>query len=405
MGLLAASATVELPSAVGLALAGYGRVRIGKHSIRGLEANLLLLAGTNEKVLILSIDVLFVGATLTDALRSRLPTWRVLPFATHTHSAPQVDADKPMLGAFEPSWCLEVVNRVVAKVNELEGQLVEVAKVSKGEARVLGGIYRRLPTKGITLTRKGPRFNLTLMAPNFAVDIPGVARVARLVSAVGDVAIVVSWACHPTTTIDPEGVSSDYVGHVRDRIRAAMGLPSVPILFLQGFAGDIRAIGGAHPNETARQTRFWPFASSELIGWEDAVAEGILKVLDAATVISNSDALELNTLGLPLNSFLSGPARSIELAWLTVTPDWQLFALSAEPSFAHEHEAGILETGAWGIGYLGDVFGYLPTDAQVNEGGYEVYDYMPLFGIKGQYVGSINRALCKAVAKLKRPSL
>ena len=36
-------------------------------------------------------------------------------------------------------------------------------------------------------------------------------------------------------------------------------------------------------------------------------------------------------------------------------------------------------------GYLGALFGYLPTAAQVLEGGYEVEGFQPLFGLSGRF--------------------
>ncbi len=36
-------------------------------------------------------------------------------------------------------------------------------------------------------------------------------------------------------------------------------------------------------------------------------------------------------------------------------------------------------------GYLGALFGYLPTAVQVPEGGYEVEGFQPLFGLSGRF--------------------
>jgi hypothetical protein len=37
-------------------------------------------------------------------------------------------------------------------------------------------------------------------------------------------------------------------------------------------------------------------------------------------------------------------------------------------------------------GYLGALFGYLPTAAQIPEGGYEVEGFQPLFGLSGRFL-------------------
>jgi hypothetical protein len=36
-------------------------------------------------------------------------------------------------------------------------------------------------------------------------------------------------------------------------------------------------------------------------------------------------------------------------------------------------------------GYLGALYGYLPTAEQVREGGYEVLGFQPLFGLSGHF--------------------
>jgi hypothetical protein len=52
-------------------------------------------------------------------------------------------------------------------------------------------------------------------------------------------------------------------------------------------------------------------------------------------------------------------------------------------------------------GYLGALFGYLPTAVQIRQGGYEVEGFQPLFGLSGQFdsesiipavVGGVQRA-------------
>ena len=49
-------------------------------------------------------------------------------------------------------------------------------------------------------------------------------------------------------------------------------------------------------------------------------------------------------------------------------------------------------------GYLGALFGYLPTAAQIPEGGYEVEGFQPLFGLSGRFEpGSIGAAVSGCV--------
>ena len=63
-------------------------------------------------------------------------------------------------------------------------------------------------------------------------------------------------------------------------------------------------------------------------------------------------------------------------------------------------------------GYAGALFGYLPTAAQVAQGGYEVEGFQPLFGLAGRFkadciepavIGCIRRAFDDLESKVTRP--
>jgi hypothetical protein len=65
-------------------------------------------------------------------------------------------------------------------------------------------------------------------------------------------------------------------------------------------------------------------------------------------------------------------------------------------------------------GYLGALFGYLPTAAQIAEGGYEVTGFQPLFGLSGQFlterieaavVGCVNDAMADLGRNASRASV
>jgi hypothetical protein len=68
----------------------------------------------------------------------------------------------------------------------------------------------------------------------------------------------------------------------------------------------------------------------------------------------------------------------------------EIVALSAEPSVEWQH---ILDQAVPNpparirlyAGYLGALFGYLPTAAQITEGGYEVEGFQPFFGLSGHF--------------------
>jgi hypothetical protein len=245
------------------------------------------------------------------------------------------------------------------------------------------------------------------MAPNPKGPRADLARVAVLTGAEGrPEAVIWSWACHATSPHPADAVSSDYPGAVRAGLRAVFG--DLPVLFLQGFAGDVRPPGSApslarRALALARGPRFVAMDRGGLAAWEEALAVGVVDLATRALVHPAPLAGRIHSASepLPLAAFLAdAPPRAMTVGRLDLGDALTLLHLEAEPSAAHADQIARALPGAWPLGYAGDVFGYLPTDAQVPERGYEVDGYMPLFGMTGRYRGSIDAALAAVVERL-----
>jgi hypothetical protein len=103
------------------------------------------------------------------------------------------------------------------------------------------------------------------------------------------------------------------------------------------------------------------------------------------------ERLRKGSSAIPLGRFFKGttPDKTFTTQIVRIGDELEILALSAEPTVEWQ---GILEdatTRAQGIrlytGYLGAVFGYLPTAKQVTEGGYEVNGFQSLFGMSGHF--------------------
>jgi hypothetical protein len=95
---------------------------------------------------------------------------------------------------------------------------------------------------------------------------------------------------------------------------------------------------------------------------------------------------------IPLGAFFSGaaPDKKLTVHILRLGDELELFALSAEPTVEWQRilDDAIprsLQAMRLYTGYLGNVFGYLPTATQVTEGGYEVNGFQSLFGMSGRF--------------------
>ena len=102
----------------------------------------------------------------------------------------------------------------------------------------------------------------------------------------------------------------------------------------------------------------------------------------------------------------SVPAKKLAAQVVGIGDELEILALSAEASVGWERildEAIPAPPGRIRLhaGYLGALYGYLPTPTQVAEGGYEVEGFQPLFGLSGRFkpaeigpavVGCVRRA-------------
>jgi hypothetical protein len=362
-----------------------------------LEANVLLLEGADKRVILLSIDALMAGPNLANDLAQRAAKSgspaQILALATHTHSAPMLDRSKPRLGQFDHDHYQEVLTRLAFAVESASRRLVPRLAVSTASRDVEGGVGRRYPVRRPVLHGGRVKLSGVLMGPNSSAGRAPACHVAVLKEAHGPiVCALVSWACHPTDR-PARRVSPDYVGLVRRAIRSRLG--DHPVLFFQGFSGDVR--GFIPTRRTLRHSIrrlvrgpvFLTPTMREWEGWAGRVATQIAAVAAEAAEGPCQLAQSLHTgeASVPLSTLLGpsdhGTCRACSLA---IVGGLELFMMTAEVSA--EYACAVERLGAWPIGVLDDVFGYFPADSQIPQGGYEVDEFRECFGINGRFTGN-----------------
>jgi hypothetical protein len=375
-----------------------------------LELNGLLLRMAGRAVAILTADLLFVTEPLKEqilaAVRRHLPLDHasLLFAASHTHTAPSVDPSKPRLGACDSAY----VSLVAARGAELLRRLAAAEGVPcRLEYR--SGIadhainrrrpgwrlsWRHLPRRGVLRAPNplGPR-DETLHLLTFT-DLRDRAQV-----------VLWSYACHPVGFPAKSCVSADYPGVVRHALRAALGT-NLPVLFLQGFAGDIRPRELGPPTATARRLAqlivgqlFTPFTEPEYGAWSGSLARRAVEVARDRACVRQPLTPASAQVRLPLRRLLSGApeGRTVTLQKVSFGPKLAIAAISAEPVADH----GPAIRSRFGdvvlpVGYIDTVFGYLPTAQMLGERGYEDGGFMEVFGLKGsfrpEFEGVVNDA-------------
>lgn len=402
---------IDPPHAV--ALFGYAARRaVAKPKDACLEANWAAYPTDEGIGLLISIDTLFSSKLFENELRLMLKDRGVRltaldVIASHTHFAPSLDPEKPMLGSLDRGYLNYVVEILATSVAQIIlTPATEPSSLRHGSAPAAGAVFRR--AKGIKVRLKPPFLQAGIhILPEPAVAIPKSCRVWVFETKEADcILAIASWPCHPVGRSNAAELSADYLTALRQGVREVVGA-SVPVIFLPGASGDIRPLFAP---AIASLKRLYPFPFQRCFGsatlaqeaeFDNQVAKAVkdavltsipIPIRDRVTVCKSAVACSKFTvgshaddeMGLSAIDFFGlvilGLGAEISTKWHSI--------LKIDP----ESENKVL------TGYLGAVFGYLPTDEQIPEGGYEVDGFRLPFGFKGKYVTSqkVNRVIRRA---------
>lgn len=394
------AAVVDLTPRRPLPMGGYeGPPRLTRSTHGRLEANLLVLGEDDDAVVIVSLDTLFAGRDLTARIveacagRFGVSEDRVLVLASHTHFGPMLDNAKPRLGANDPDETARWADQVCAALLEVPRR--NCGAVRTGLGRSDRAVNRRLTWRWPTLAKLVGRKHGDV----HMCDSPGGPRDPRIRTCVwtsddGEpLAAFWSFACHPVGFPEADTASADYVGVVREALRRELGA-GLPVIFGPGCMGDVRPPTARPWLTLARAARVAAFGPSPLPfdrpTW-DAWAEGLAREVVAAdtsgeTGPAASTAAVARLVRTPMADVFDGRSPTGELVAKAVTAPGvgRIVTLSCEPV---ADVAGLIDPSgiALVLGYEGDVFGYLPTDRMIAEGGYEPAESHGPFGLIGRF--------------------
>ncbi len=403
-----------------LPLAGFeGRLGPSEGTSDPLELNGLLIRTMDRTLAILTADLLFV----TDEIKHRiladvgaqlsLSESSLLIAASHTHFAPAVDASKPRLGMVDPQYADFVAQQGANLFRQLAASVPIVARMTYARARADHAINRR--RRGWRLSRNHLPRRCLLMAPNPA----GPRDEALHLIVFADrqdrpVAVIWSYACHPVVFPAAGRVSAEYPGVVRRALRAALA-PGIPVLFLQGFAGDIR------PREVGTPATFGQFVNGVLCGplfapvswgqyeaWSNSLAERVVHLLRVGGPTEFDVSLTARRITVPLDALMDGASngRSVTFQRLSMHPDLHIVGVSAEP--VTEYVAALrpwFRGNVLPVGCIDTVYGYLPTSGMLCEGGYEDSGFQRAFSLPGRFRPTLDEVVRDAFAELSNDAV
>jgi len=384
-----------------------------------IEATALVFGRPSRRLVFVALDLLYVGAAITERItrfladRHGIPGTDVLLAASHTHFAPGTDAAKPLFGPVDQGYIAMVCDRLEALLSRLLSDGMPPAELRYGSAAANHSVNRRRYWPLPRVARSGLHPPAVVMAPNRSGPRDETVRCLPFLDRGSGQPIAVIWqyTCHPTGFPDKRALCAEYPGVVRSRIRHRYG-KDLPVLFFQGFTGDIRPDipdRGLHALAltTLRGPRFGRFDLAGWRGWADGIADAALAALvDARPIPVHGEAIRTTGTTVPLTDLFDGgpgAGRSAAFQRISLGGLVEIVGIGAEPvqDWAR-HLIGIGRSDAIRIpvGYCGDVFGYLPTGEQVRAGGYEADGHLPAFELPGRFSPRIDAVVTGALARL-----
>lgn len=360
-----------------------------------------LWEGNGPPLVFVSVDALYAGTRIRQAIEDSLPgipKENIVLGATHTHAAPMLDDTKPSLGEPDPEHMDIVVDRIRMTCRALlDPDRRQPVTLRVGKRNADHTVNRRR-IKMVTWVWP-PRFNEFRWQPDFWGKRDETVTVLEVLGADGPLCVIWNYACHPVHFPKRNTVSSHFPGVVRTEIRRR-AKSDIPVLFFQGFSGDIRPLGMAEdripPNlrHLYRRARFGPswalqaWTVEKYSAWTRTLAQRVLEALAKAVPLPSVDQGEAmfwaSRLSVPRTDFVEPVGPDVTVQYVRIGSEFSLLAVGAEVVVEYAKFARRLMKTKYSmlVGCADEVVGYLPTTKIMQQGGYEGGEYLKYFGLR-----------------------
>ncbi len=404
-------------------MAGYaGRDKPSEGKFQDLFAKALALQDpAGARLVIVTVDLIGIPRALRDAVEKqvgeqyRLAPESLLMNASHTHSGPVVRSGKsfynlaPEQQQRVDKYAAGLQEKLLALVGRAIGDLGP-ARLGYSHARAGFAMNRRLPTKTGYQNSPNPDGPVDHDVPVLRVERPD----GKLC------AILFGYACH-NTTLGLYQFCGDYAGFAQQYLEQAH--PGTTALFMIGCGADQNPYPRSKLELAQQHGRTLATAVEAALLPKPRPVSGPLRVamadvtLEFAPAPSRAELLEaqkksnkyekqhatmlleeLNREGRIRSSY---PYR-VQVA--RFGKDLVLVALGGEVvvDYSLRLKRELAGPAVWVAGYSNDVFGYVPSQRVLKEGGYEGRDAVLYSSLPGPFAPSIEERIVGQVQALAR---
>lgn len=388
-----------------------------------LEINAMIFRQQEKNIFLISIDTLFITITIKqfiykeiNEIFSNIPESDIIVMSTHTHFTPSIEDDRFDIGRKDHEYFELMKN----KINELLHLLNQTPFI---EVEI---ITQRGKTSNLTLNRRRKARTISnyfkpfiTMEPNprgyknekiEILNIYDIQKEKRI-------GLIWSFPCHATNFYNKKIVSSEFPGRVRDFLRKKEDFDDLSVLYLPGFAGNVRAYPPKRNSvekflrkilQLSYPVKFYRFQNiEEYEKWVGSLIhsfEAIMKDSQMETIGDIDLTTDINkkpleaTLGIKANSI-----KDIVFRKVNFSRNHAIVTISAEVVAEYEEMLKKIFREDFCIftGYVDETFGYLPTSKQLIEGGYESKGYFKSFLIEGNFNKEIEKNIESCLKEMR----
>lgn len=357
-----------------------------------IEVNCLILKSKSEFLVIMSFDLLYCGSELRSRLEAAVSEFGIEPkniilCASHTHHAPMVDPSKPLLGRLDERYLDWLTGKVISELRSAIRSkfLPFVAELGYGQSS--RGVSRR--SIRLKAARVGISFFGTfVMKPNPNSEIDRTLRrlILKNPRTGRTVTEIWSFGVHATARKMGNYISADFPGYVRKNIRNN-SQSDIPVLFLQGFSGDVRPNSGSDSSLFSKIKTlinggsFQELNDKEYLVFGNLLSDELLSIKTISIPNLSRQSFKVSAKTVPPN-FFTRNFEATENAFIQVIyfGDITLFGVPAEVVSEYATDWDFNARNIWPIGCINHVFAYVPSSKMIAEGGYEVEGFRKYFG-------------------------